>query len=276
MLSEHLTNTKSKQPIPNKSNKRPRLQEQKSLNDDNDTRSKAKAQKTGNSGAVTQETMLGQGNLPTQTNLAKLESNACATSTTMTPASVSRKAESQESACGNFHQNGRRRGRIYSDSAMDFVPPEHTSDNSNILTRLVQRSTYGGLMFGNSAGRGRRRNVNIEPQAYSSVNCPSWMWPSKWKKPSWVSLALGNVRNVDHLAWDETGVLLAVATDSMVSIYDWDMVHAADIQGRRDRARDCHGSEWRISPILQFLIPSRVSKLIWNRFHPDELVVGLR
>jgi hypothetical protein len=71
-----------------------------------------------------------------------------------------------------------------------------------------------------------------------------------------------------------TCILLAVVTDKVVSIYDLDMVQAADMQGCRDRACECHDSEWNIAPIVQSFTPSPVSKLLWNCFHRDELVVG--
>jgi hypothetical protein len=177
-----------------------------------------------------------------------------------------------------------RPNRIVSDSAMDYVPPQHVSNGkgNNVVTHLAERSVHGkmlGIEIASSANRRKilhQQHTNPQRNAYGSARCPNWRWPSKWNTSSWVSLALGNVKNIDHIAWDEAGILLAVATDKVISIYDWDMVRAADMQGRRDRARECHNSEWNIAPIVQFFTPFPVTKLLWNVFHPDELVVGFR
>jgi hypothetical protein len=187
----------------------------------------------------------------------------------------------------------RSRGRLCSDSAMDFVvsfdePGCRTT--KNILVRLWDRSTHGCLLH-KTAGFGgmsnqifhSKRSVQLEQSLATVDECPTWMLPSKWKIPSWVALAQpiefeysSKNKNVDHMVWDEMGVLLAVARDATISIYDWDMVRAADLHGRRDRSRQCRESEWKIEPIIQFRAASPVTKLVWNPFHPDELAVCLR
>lgn len=78
------------------------------------------------------------------------------------------------------------------------------------------------------------------------------------------------------MAWDTMGVLLAVSIGKIVSIYDWDMVRAADVQGRRDRARGCHESEWNIAPVVRLQVPCPVASLVWNPFNVDQLAVGFR
>jgi hypothetical protein len=114
----------------------------------------------------------------------------------------------------------------------------------------------------------------------------------KWRIPSWVSLdqsCSGNhqyhpmngggantTRGIDHIVWDMMGVLLAVICNKSIRIYDWDMVRAADIQGRRDRVRNCHKSEWKIQPIISFQLPNPVSSLLWNPYNVDKLAVGFR
>ena len=82
--------------------------------------------------------------------------------------------------------------------------------------------------------------------------------------------------NIDHMTWDAMGVLLAVASDRTISIYDWDMLRAADIRGRSDRARSCQDSEFKIPPIAKFQLPQPASSLVWNPFEMDELAVGFR
>lgn len=180
--------------------------------------------------------------------------------------------------------------RICSDSAMDFVMNGDSGGRrgNNILKRLFDRSTHGCLLhktagFGGMANQiySRKRTFSRPTSKGASNECPDWILSSKWKIPSWVSLAQpikysSKNTSVDHMVWDDMGVLLAVACDVTISIYDWDMVRAADLQGRRDRSRKCRDSGWKIEPILQFRAPSPVSKLVWNHFHPDELVVCLR
>ncbi|KAG7367040.1 hypothetical protein IV203_029710 [Nitzschia inconspicua] len=180
------------------------------------------------------------------------------------------------------------KSRIYSDCSMDFVPPadDHCrrSGSNNVLIQLLHRSVHGCLLhktagLGGTGNRIIHRNRGVATD--SPAECPSWMVSPKWKIPSWVSLAppidyFRKNKCVDHFAWDAMGVLLAVASDVIISIYDWDMVRAADLQGRRDRSRHCRDSHWKIEPVLQFRTPSPVTKLLWNRFHQDELVVGLR
>jgi hypothetical protein len=183
-----------------------------------------------------------------------------------------------------------RRRRIFSDSSMDFVPadPPASRMRNNVLLRLLSRSSNGYLLHKTVAYGGmsnqtlvNKRSSQPQQSSVSLQECPTWMMPSKWKTPTWLSLAQpmeysSKTKNVDHMVWDEVGVLLAVAQVETISIYDWDMVRAADLQGRRDRCRKCRDSQWNIEPIVQFKAPSSVTKLVWNPFHPDELAVGLR
>ena len=79
------------------------------------------------------------------------------------------------------------------------------------------------------------------------------------------------------MAWDAMGVLLAVSSDRTIRIYDWDMLRAADIRGRSDRARNTNDhTEFKIPPIVNFQLPHPVSSLVWNPFEMDELAVGFR
>jgi hypothetical protein len=99
--------------------------------------------------------------------------------------------------------------------------------------------------------------------------------PNKWKTPSWIRLGQsqqpqqsgggGRDTKVEHLAWDRTGVLLAVASaDKYLRIYDWDMVRAADLKGRGERQRRIQDSKWTLPPILTFRVPHAVATLKWN------------
>ena len=73
------------------------------------------------------------------------------------------------------------------------------------------------------------------------------------------------------------GVLLAVATaNKTIVIYDWDMVRAADMMGRKDRARSIKTSEWKLPPIVSFRVPHAVASLEWNPHEMDQLAVGFR
>jgi hypothetical protein len=96
--------------------------------------------------------------------------------------------------------------------------------------------------------------------------------PNKWKTPSWNRLGQsqqpqqsgggGRDAKVKHLAWDQTGVLLAVASaDKCLWIYDWDMVQAADLKGQGERQRRIQDSKWTLPPILTFRVPHAVATL---------------
>jgi hypothetical protein len=186
-----------------------------------------------------------------------------------------------------------RQRRLYNDTAMDFeaIPPTRNGNNnrggfvttrSALLTGLVQRSVRGGVLVLLQSKGGKRT-----PER-----------PKKWSFPPWVSLehphaptatTAAGPNQLSHIgltsldrnkircvAWDSTGVLLAVATGRIVSIYDWDMVRAADVRGRSDRSRGCHESSWTIPPVVRFPVPLDVTSLVWNPVHADELAVGFR
>jgi hypothetical protein len=161
----------------------------------------------------------------------------------------------------------------------DFIV--NNINNRNIVNKLIARTTDGGHILHHRPSSSNHnyysRSKTIDNQRPSSTSCH---WPKKWKIPSWISLENncggGVGGKIDHMTWDAMGVLLAVATGRIISIYDWDMVRAADIQGRSDRVRNCYESEWKIPPIVQFQIPSLVGSLVWNLYNMDELAVGFR
>jgi hypothetical protein len=157
----------------------------------------------------------------------------------------------------------------------------NNKNNRSIVNKLNARSIDGGHILhhhpSSSSNNYYSRSKTIHNQRPSSTSCH---WPKKWKIPSWISLENncggGVGGKIDHMTWDAMGVLLAVATGRIISIYDWDMVRAADIRGRSDRVRNCYESEWKIPPIVQFQIPSLVGSLVWNLYNMDELAVGFR
>lgn len=155
-------------------------------------------------------------------------------------ASVSLSSNSQFCA---VNSSPRHHLRIYSDSAMDFVQTAHSSDDRNVVFRILQRET-NGCLFAKTNKRGVTSNGSTSFHTITSRTCPNWAWSPQWRIPSWVSLArpyqlssTDKAKFIYQLAWDEMGVLLALACEAVISIYDWDMVSAADIQGRRDRLR---------------------------------------
>jgi hypothetical protein len=149
----------------------------------------------------------------------------------------------------------RRRYKSQDSAATDFVPSDTAnSSRPSLLFQLINRPTRGSKI----------------------TSCVSQ--PKKWKCPSWVSLNVGpaNKNVIEHLAWDKMGVLLAVAADKWISIYDWDMVRAANMHGKNDRQRQIKDSEFKIPPILKFRVPSPVACLQWNPHNLDELAIGFR
>mmetsp|Transcript_13469 Transcript_13469/g.15390 ORF Transcript_13469/g.15390 Transcript_13469/m.15390 type:complete len:769 (-) Transcript_13469:64-2370(-) len=212
-------------------------------------------------------------------------------------------------------KNRSRPRRFYSDSAMDFIAPSDRSKSiSNNNKQQDEIQQYCSNSSDSIANNNNNRNRNIVskidaritnggnllqhrhslPSQRSSSQSPGH-WPKKWKTPSWISLVQkplmgggfglnrsngngsGNGSgSIDHMTWDAMGVLLAVATGRTISIYDWDIFRAADIQGRSDCVRNCPESEWKIPPIVQFSLPSPVASLVWNPYNMDELAVGFR
>lgn len=150
-------------------------------------------------------------------------------------------------------KTNRRPRRIFSDSSSEipFSPPAEKS--FHILSQLLERTRLGGQTF-------TTKNFNA-PQ---------------WKIPSWVALEAPPSKLL-CMSWDSMGVLLAVAfADQMIRVYDWDMVRAADLQGRRDRTRQNKTTLYKLPPILQFQTPTVVSTIVWNRYDLDQLAVGFR
>lgn len=189
--------------------------------------------------------------------------------------------------------NQLQQGRIYSEASMDFVAPHRarsisdqscTNEIRNIVHKLHRRIATGGCLSQHPLKRhfSPCNKAKIIQNKRSSVSS-SYFLPKKWKIPSWISLEqplIGNdisgLKNIDHIQWDPMGVLLAVAIDRTIVVYDWDMLQAADVQGRRERARDCAKSEFKIPPIVRFRLPQPVASLVWNPFNMDELAVGFR
>lgn len=186
--------------------------------------------------------------------------------------------------------NQKQQGRIFSDSSMDFVAPRSISEQPcsdqirNIVHKLNRRMATGGCL----SQRPQKRHFSPCNKAKiiqnkRSLVSSSYYLPKKWKIPSWISLeqpVIGNdisgLKTIDHIQWDPMGVLLAVAIDRTIVVYDWDMLQAADLQGRRERIRGDNKSEFKIPPIVKFRLPQPVASLVWNPFNMDELAVGFR
>ncbi len=187
----------------------------------------------------------------------------------------------------------KQQGRIYSDSSMDFGAPYHarsfpeprcTEPFRNIIHKLNRRMATG-VCLSQRPGKRHFSPCNkakiIQNKRY--LVSSSYYLPKKWKIPSWISLeqpVIGNdmsgLKNIDHIQWDPLGVLLAVAIDRTIIVYDWDMLQAADLQGRRERVRGYKKSEFKVPPIVTFRLPQPVASLVWNPFNMDELAVGFR
>ncbi|OEU16368.1 hypothetical protein FRACYDRAFT_238959 [Fragilariopsis cylindrus CCMP1102] len=156
--------------------------------------------------------------------------------------------------------------RFFSDSAMDFIAADYNNNNhinneqESMTTQQRSCSNRSDSIVNNNNNRNIVSKLNA--RSIDENNCGGG--------------GGGVGGKIDHMTWDAMGVLLAVATGRIISIYDWDMVRAADIQGRSDRVRNCYESEWKIPPIVQFQIPSLVGSLVWNLYNMDELAVGFR
>ena len=173
--------------------------------------------------------------------------------------------------------------RLHSDSAMESVTRRQSSDDSyapkihNIIHKLNRRITNGGCLSHhpynpyyssiNKAGVIQNKRFTISS---------SYSWSKKWRIPSWLSLEQPAMGNISHMAWDKMGVLLAVVVDRAIIIYDWDILRAADLHGRSDRARNCRESKFMIPPIVKFRLKHPVESIVWNPFEMDELAVGFR
>ena len=150
--------------------------------------------------------------------------------------------------------------RRISSSAMDYHDPEASLEKRHplsLIRQLIQRTTHGTRF----------------PHARATTR--------KWKVPSWIRLDHPPTK-IDCMTWDTMGCLLAVASENMIRIYDWDMVGAADNKGRNQRTRNKadpekhRREEWRIPPVLTFRVPQPVASLAWNPHDMDQLAVGLR
>lgn len=89
----------------------------------------------------------------------------------------------------------------------------------------------------------------------------------KWNRCPWLHLPCNHTATA--MAFDQDGVLLAVATtgNNTIHIWDWDTVVASDFQGRIDRKIDI------LPPILTMVVPHHPSDLQWNN---DLLAVSFR
>jgi hypothetical protein len=167
-----------------------------------------------------------------------------------------------------------RRITSSSTASMDYPhDPEHNNASLekqnrplSLIHQLIQRTTHGTRLAAHAATT------------------------RKWKIPSWIRLDHPPNTKIDHMAWDTMGVLLAVASETMIRIYDWDMVGAADNKGRNQHQRmktkaaadpakkhTHHSREiWSIPPVLTFRVPQPVASLAWNPRDMEQLAVGLR
>lgn len=147
-------------------------------------------------------------------------------------------------------------------SSIEFIPEKVKawSTRSNVLSHLVRRSTCGSRL----------------------TSALGVCKPNKWKCPSWVSLEQllsgpSSQKTIVQLAWDSMGVLLAVAsTDKWISVYDFDMIRAADMHGRNDRMRQNKDTKFRVPPALTFRVPFPVAVLQWNPHNLDQLIIGFK
>ena len=137
---------------------------------------------------------------------------------------------------------------------------QSASSSNNVVHRLMRQSI-------DVSHRSRMRDAPSE---------------LSWKLPSWIDFE-GPSRHVISIAFDSVGVLLAVAyEDGFIRIFDWDTVHALDRKGRIRKGRfrrsqQKTGGCFLVEPVLEFQLPRRsISFLKWNKFHPDELAVGIR
>jgi hypothetical protein len=82
-------------------------------------------------------------------------------------------------------------------------------------------------------------------------------------------LVLKTPQPVTTMAFDQQGVLLAVATEEKrVLVWDWDTVVASDFQGRRDNRKD------NVPSILNLKVPHMVKHMQWD--DEDGLLIGFR
>lgn len=215
--------------------------------------------------------------------------------------------ETQEMAEHSTHDEIKQRPnrRIYSESAMDYTPdlsqsqrqPHHPLKGTGLLARIVQRTTRGYPLTVNTIHHHHgHKTTTPSCRPIAAKHTHHSMWPTKWRSPPWLSLEAApshSIRgsgssgtnnsntSVSHMAWDTLGVLLAVVRGKTLEVYDWDMVRAADMQARNDRARtsglcDHNSAEWKMTPIVMFVLPHPASCLIWNPFDDHELAVGFR
>jgi hypothetical protein len=203
-------------------------------------------------------------------------------------------ADGDDVRCSN---SAKIASRIYSDSSMDYIPPspnrqkhhhqrQHSTGNlyssaysvtTNFLSRLIQRTARGTRLAVSSDLKLPSSSSN-DKSSQEFFPCLG-TWSKKWSIPPWIALSHDRHYNVTHMAWDTMGVLLAVvSSDTTLHVYDWDMVMAADVMGRSDRARNCHDSVWTLEPIISFKLPYPVASIQWNQFdvNGNELALGFR
>ena len=172
--------------------------------------------------------------------------------------------------------------RLYSDAGMDFGPNQspdesHVHKICNIIYKLNRRIANGACLSQHPYCRHYPPIRKARVTQNQKFSVPSLhYWPQKWRIPSWLSLEQPEMGNIDHMAWDPMGVLLAIVVDRAIIIYDWDMLRAADLKGRSDRARNCRESQFKIPPVVRFRVQYPVESLVWNPHQIDELAVGFR
>lgn len=99
-----------------------------------------------------------------------------------------------------------------------------------------------------------------------------------WKPVPWIELRPNDISgelSVKCAAWDEDGILLAVAYDDQkIRVYDWDTTIGSDMAMRNQYLRENKPFKRIIEPILTISLSSRfVSSMQWNPYNPDELAV---
>ncbi|CAB9521788.1 expressed unknown protein [Seminavis robusta] len=172
----------------------------------------------------------------------------------------------------------------------DFQPTLRRSHN--LVHQLVDRSVLGS----------RGRTIHDGHRLSQSLQVDRQKPALTAKHVSWIGL--GNdvdstqTKNIECMAWDSMGVLLAVAQtcnitkQGWIEIFDWDSVVAADLRARNARARALANNDKAkfrldVPPLLQFRIPAvgdsttaasskKIPWIKWNPHNPDQLAVPSR
>jgi hypothetical protein len=168
-------------------------------------------------------------------------------------------------------------------------PRGNTDDDSHNQAQVHQATPTSSSRLRTSVVSKPIANENIAHRLFfrSTVGSQSRMFvPNlQWRTASWLKFydvsapSFQFSKTYSRMAWDKDGVLLAVSSDSLVRIYDWDMVRWADVKARNLRAKK-EGGEFAVEPILLFQIrssnntPCNVTFLSWSPYNSDELIVG--